>query len=428
MANSRVVIIGAGFGGLAAAQTLARWPVQVTVIDESNHHTFQPLLYQVATTALSAGEIAAPIRGILRRCRNVEVLLGEATGVDLHARTVLLGDRPIAYDYLIVAAGARHAYFGHPEWEALAPGLKTVDDALEIRRRVLLALELAERTCLTAPPGGSAHFAGLPSFVVVGAGPTGVELAGALINLTRGALRDNFRCIDPARVTVTLLEGGPRILPTFAEDLSRKAAAALRALGVEIRTSSAVTSVEPGLVRVGQTVLPATVTLWAAGVAASPLGRLLGQTDRAGRVAVGPDLTLPGHPEVYVIGDMAVVQGRDGRPLPGLGAVAQQEGGWAARNIGRALRGQPQLPFRYVDKGTLATIGRKAAVAEFGPIHLSGFIAWLVWLFVHIMLLVGFRNRLMVLADWAWAFYTPERSARLITGSTELPGWPHQSP
>lgn len=425
MARRRVVIIGAGFGGLIAARTLAREPVDITVIDRKNYHVFQPLLYQVATTMLSPGQVAGPIRGILRRYANVDVLLGDVTGIDLDARAVQLDGAQVSYDYLIVAAGAGHSYFGHPEWEPLAPGLKTIEDALEIRRRVLLALEIAEREGLTAldrPSGWD-----LPAFVVVGGGPTGVELAGALVNLTRTALRRNFRRIDPARVRVTLLEAGPRILPTFPEDLSRKAEAQLRALGVEVRTSSPVTSVEPGAVRIGQTLLPSAVTLWAAGVAASPLGHLLaGRVDRSGRVTVNPDLTLPGHSDVYVIGDLAVAPGPDGKPLPGLAAVAVQQGKWAARNVGRDLRSEPRAPFRYVDKGTLATIGRKAAVADFGPIHLSGFLAWIMWLFVHILLLVGFRNRVMVLAEWAWSYFTPERSARLITGRTDLPGWPQR--
>jgi NADH:ubiquinone reductase (H+-translocating) len=426
MPPARVVIVGAGFGGLTAAQTLARYPVDVIVIDRKNHHTFQPLLYQVATATLSPGEIAAPIRGILRRHPNVEVLMGNVTRIDLEARTVQLDGALVSYEYLIVAAGARDSYFGHQEWEPLAPGLKTLEDALEIRRRVLLVLELAERERLTAPNGSSAE---LPAFVVVGGGPTGVELAGALVNLTRAALRRDFRGIDPAGITVTLLEAGPRILSTFPEDLSRKAASQLRTLGVEVRTSSPVSSIEPGRVRVGETTLPAALTLWAAGVEASPLGRVLdSHVDRAGRVPVDPDLTLPGHPEVYVIGDMAAVRGRDGTPLPGLAAVAGQEGRWAARNIRRSLRGEPRTAFRYVDRGTLATIGRGAAVADFGPIHLSGVIAWLSWLFVHIMLLVGFRNRLMVIAEWGWSYFTQERSARLITGGTDLPGWPQQPP
>jgi NADH:ubiquinone reductase (H+-translocating) len=412
--GARVVIIGAGFGGLRAAQTLARYPVRITVIDRKNHHTFQPLLYQVATTMLSPGQVASPIRAILRRHANIDVLLGTVTAIDLHARIVKLDGAQVPYDYVIVAAGACHSYFGHAEWEALAPGLKTIEDALEIRRRVLLAFEHAEQECLTAPDHLSESPA--PAFVVVGGGPTGVELAGALVELSRRALRRNFRAIDPARATITLLEAAPRILPTFPEDLSQKAEEQLRAMGVDVRTSCPVTAVEPGGVRVGETVFPSSVTLWAAGVAASPLGRILdSHVDRSGRVPVNADLTLPGHPEVYVIGDLSVARDPAGDPLPGLAAVAVQEGAWAARNIGRDLAGRPRIPFQYVDKGLLATIGRKAAVAEFGRIHLSGGIAWIAWLFVHILLLVGFRNRAMVLAEWTWSYFTPERSARLIT-------------
>ena len=412
--RARVVIVGAGFGGLRAAQTLARYPVHITIIDRKNYHTFQPLLYQVATTLLSPGQVASPIRAILRRYANIDVVMGEVTGLDLTACTVKVDGAQVSYDYLIVAAGALHSYFGHPEWEALAPGLKTIEDALGIRRRVLLAFERAERERLTAPD----HLAEStpPAFVIVGGGPTGVELAGALVDLSRRALRRDFRAIDPARAQITLLEVAPRILPMFPEDLSSKAAAQLRAMGVDVRTSSPVTSVEPGRVLVGETALPSTVTVWAAGVAASPLGQMLdSRVDRSGRIPVNPDLTLPNHPEVYVIGDMAVVRNDAGKPLPGLAAVAVQEGVWAARNIGRDLKGRPRIPFRYVDKGMLATIGRKAAVAEFGRIHLSGVVAWLVWLFVHILLLVGFRNRLIVLVEWAWSYFTPERSARLIT-------------
>ena len=412
--RARVVIVGAGFGGLRAAQTLARLLVHITIIDRKNYHTFQPLLYQVATTMLSPGQVASPIRAILRRHPNIDVLMGDVTGVDFPSRIVTVDGARVSYDYLIVAAGARHSYFGHPEWEAVAPGLKTIEDALGIRRRVLLAFERAERERLTAPD----HLTTVtpPAFVIVGGGPTGVELAGALVDLSRRALRKDFRAIDPARAQITLLEAEARILPMFPEDLSRTAEAQLRAMGVDVRTSSPVTSVEPGRVLVGGTSVPSTVTVWAAGVAASPLGRMLdSRVDRSGRIPVNPDLTLPGHSEVYVIGDMAVLRDAAGKPLPGLAAVAVQEGVWAAQNIGRDLRGKPRIPFRYVDKGMLATIGRKAAVAEFGRIHLSGGFAWIVWLFVHILLLVGFRNRLIVLVEWAWSYFTPERSARLIT-------------
>jgi NADH:ubiquinone reductase (H+-translocating) len=414
----RVVIVGAGFGGLVAARTLARYPVQITLIDQKNFHTFQPLLYQVATAGLSPGEIAAPIRWILRSRHNVEVLMAEVQDFELGTRMVKLPDAEVHYDYLIVAAGASHAYFGHDEWEPLAPGLKTVEDALEIRRRVLLAFELAEREAATSQDQRQLNF------VVVGGGPTGVELAGTLAEISRQALANEFRTIDPKRTKIILLEGGPRILPAYPEDLSRSAEAQLRHLGVEVRTSALVTGVEAGTVSMDQTRLPATVTLWAAGVAASPLGKKLGvPTDRAGRVLVGPDLSLPGHPEVFVIGDLAALKDEKGKLLPGVAPVAMQQGKATAHNIGRQLHGLPRRDFRYFDKGSLATIGRAAAVAQFGRIHISGFLAWLAWLFVHIFFLIGFRNRVIVLIQWAWSYFTYERGARLITGDTRLPGW-----
>ena len=414
----RVVVVGAGFGGLQAARRLARYPVRVTLIDRKNHHTFQPLLYQVATAGLSPGEIAAPIRWIMRGQRNVEVLLGEVQDFDLLRRLVKLPDADIAYDYLIVAAGVTHAYFGHDEWEAFAPGLKTIEDALEIRRRVLLAFELAERQ--------AARGEGLVplNFVVVGGGPTGVELAGTLAEIARRVLADEFVSIDPKRTRIILLEGGPRFLPTYPEDLSRSAEEQLRRLGVEVHTSAMVTGVEPAAVWMGQTSIPAAVTLWAAGVAASPLGRKLGApTDRAGRVLVNPDLSLPGHPEVFVIGDLASLQDEGGKMLPGVAPAAMQEGVAAAGNIARDLRGEARQAFHYFDKGSLATIGRAAAVAQFGKVHISGFIAWLSWLFIHIFFLIGFRNRIIVLLQWAWSYLTYERGARLITGEAKLPGW-----
>ncbi|HLJ59905.1 MAG TPA: NAD(P)/FAD-dependent oxidoreductase [bacterium] len=414
----RVIVVGAGFGGLAAARALARHPVHVTVIDRKNHHTFQPLLYQVATTVLSPGQIAYPIRRILRGRRNVDVILGAVTEIDVAARTVRLADRVLRYDYLIVATGARHSYFGHPEWEALAPGLKTVEDALEIRRRVLLAFELAERD---AAIGGDPAGPG-PAFVVIGGGPTGVELAGALADIARRALARDFSRIDPRDARIVLVEGGPRILPAFPEDLSRKAVEQLTRLGVEVRTSTIVTAVEPGVVRTRNEALPAAVALWAAGVTSSPLGTQLGQVDRAGRIRVATDLSLPHHPEVFIVGDLAAFGAEDGSPLPALAAVATQQGTVAAANVWRSVRGSPRATFRYADKGTLATIGRRAAVAQFGRLHVSGFAAWVMWLFVHLLLLVGFRNRLAVLSEWAWAYFTSERSARLITGSTSLPG------
>jgi NADH dehydrogenase len=413
----RVVIIGGGFAGLSCAVALAREPVSITLVDRRNHHTFQPLLYQVATAGLSPGEIAAPIRGILHRAKNVEVVLGEVSGFDLERRRVLLLEQELGYDYLVVAAGATHSYFGHDDWAPLAPGLKTIEDALEIRRRVFLAFELAERQALTAGRQEPLNF------VVVGGGPTGVELAGTLAEITRRTLAREFRAIDPAHTRIVLVEGAARVLPGYPEDLSRSAEEQLRGLGVEVRTSSLVTQVEPGRVRIGNTVLPATVTLWGAGVAASPLGRMLGGTDKVGRVQVERDLSLPGRPEVFVAGDLAAVAGVDGKTLPGVAPVAMQEGRAVARSIARELKHLPRQPFRYRDKGTLATIGRAAAVADFGRIHISGFVAWVVWLFVHILYLVGFRNRLLVLIEWAWAYLTYQRSARLITGSTELPGW-----
>jgi NADH dehydrogenase len=419
----RVAVVGGGFGGLLAARALGRLPVRVTLVDRKNHHTFQPLLYQVATAGLSPAEIAAPIRWILRSCRNVEVLLGEVTGFDLTQRLLKLPDRQIPYDYLIVAAGVRHAYFGHDQWEPLAPGLKTIEDALEIRRRILLAFELAEREAAS----GRGHSA--LNFVVVGGGPTGVELAGTLGEIARHVLAKEFRSIDPRKTRILLVEAGPRILPSYPEDLSRSAREQLHGLGVEVLTSTLVTGVEPGGIRLGDPLLPAAVTLWAAGVAASPLGKLLGgPTDRAGRVLVLPDLSLPGHPEVFVIGDLAGLRDEAGRMLPGIAPVAMQQGRVVAKNIARDLQHQARVHFRYRDQGNLATIGRAAAVAEFGKIHISGFPAWLAWLFIHIFFLIGFRNRLIVLIQWAWSYLTYERGARLITGDTHLPGWPEVEP
>jgi NADH dehydrogenase len=426
----RVVIVGAGFGGLNAARALAKAPIQITVIDRKNHHTFQPLLYQVATAGLSPGEIAAPIRSILRSHKNVEVLMAEVTGFNLECRIVETPDADIPYDYLIVAAGARHAYFGRDDWEPFAPGLKTIEDALEIRRRILLAFELAERQAAAGETSSPLNF------VVVGAGPTGVELAGTLAEICRHALAHEFRSIDPARTHILLIEAGPRVLPAYAEDLSRSAQEQLHRLGVEVRTSTTVTQIEPGAVHLGDTRLPATVVLWAAGVAASPLGKKLGAPiDRAGRVRIEPDLSIAGHPEVFVIGDLAAVNDAEGKLLPGVAPVAIQQGRFVAKLIRREVE-SPRSPsfatdsrpaFHYWDKGSLATIGRAAAVAEFGRIHISGFLAWLAWLFVHILFLIGFRNRLLVFIQWAWSYVTYERGARLITGSTYLPGWtvPH---
>ena len=404
-AHPHVIIIGGGFGGLYAAEALRRQPVRVTLLDKKNHHTFQPLLYQVATAGLSPGDIAAPIRGILSKNRNVEVLLGEVTGFDLAARRVQSPDLQLSYDYLIVATGARHSYFAHPEWEAIAPGLKTLEDALEIRRRVLLAFEVAERNAARGEDPGPLNF------VIIGGGPTGVELAGALAEISRQTLPRNFHFIDPTSARIILLEGMPRVLAAYPEDLSRSAEQQLKHLGVEVRTNTMVTSVEPGQIRIGETVLPAAVTLWAAGVAASPLGKKLGATtDRAGRVLVGPDLTVPGHPEVFVIGDLASVKG-----VPGVAPAAIQMGRSAAANIVRDLHGEAREPFVYRDRGNLATIGRAAAVADLGRFHISGFMAWAAWLFIHLFWLIGFRNRVLVLIEWAWYYFTAQRGTRLIT-------------
>jgi NADH dehydrogenase len=432
-ASHRVVIVGAGFGGLNAAEKLARAPVQITIIDRKNHHTFQPLLYQVATAGLSPGEITAPIRSIVSHHKNVEVLLAEVTGFDLERRVVKTNDEEIGYDSLIIAAGASHAYFGHDEWQALAPGLKTIEDAIEIRRRVLLAFELAERRAFAGEPADPLNKEPL-NFVVVGAGPTGVELAGTLAEICRHALAHDFRSIDPARTRIHLIEGGPHVLPAYPEDLSRSALKQLQKLGVEVITSALVTQIEPGVISMGEKRMNAAVILWAAGVAASPLGKKLGiAVDRAGRVLVEPDLSIPGHPEVFVIGDLAALKDESGKLLPGVAPVAIQEGRYVAKVIRESVesagtssgvsKAALHKTFHYFDKGSLATIGRSAAIAQFGKIHISGFLAWLSWLFIHIMFLIGFRNRLLVMIQWAWSYFTYERGARLITGSTVLPGW-----
>lgn len=410
--------MGAGFGGLNATKGLAKLPVRVTVVDRKNHHTFQPLLYQVATAGISPGEIAAPIRWILRGHPNIEVLLEEVLDFNLKQRQVITNEAVLPYDYLVIAAGASHAYFGHPEWEPLAPGLKTIEDALEIRRRVLLAFELAERQAVAGQPEFPL------TFVVVGAGPTGTELAGTLAEICRHVLAKEFRAIKPERARILLLEGGPRVLPAYSDELSLKAKQQLERLGVEVRTANIVTRVEPGAVWVGNQRISAEVVLWAAGVAASPLGKKLGvAVDRAGRVPVQPDLSIPGHPEVFVIGDLAALKDEVGKLLPGVAPVAIQQGKWIAKTIARDLEHQPRRPFHYHDKGSLATIGRAAGVAQFPKFSLSGYFAWLAWLFVHIFFLIGFRNRLMVMIQWAWSYLTYERGARLITGSNELPGW-----
>ncbi|HEV8309026.1 MAG TPA: NAD(P)/FAD-dependent oxidoreductase [Methylomirabilota bacterium] len=410
-----VVIVGGGFGGLYAAFALDGRPVRVTLVDRRNHHLFQPLLYQVATAGLSPGDIAQPIRHILRRIPNVAVVLAEATAVDLTRRRLVLADGELAYDALILATGASHAYFGHDEWRPLAPGLKTIEDALEIRRRVLLAFEAAERE------PDEARRRALLTFVIVGGGPTGVELAGALAEIARDALAHEYRAIDPAQARIVLIEAGPRLLSAFAEPLGAAAARVLGARGVEVLTRTAVTRIAPGLVEAGPLLIRAETVLWAAGVTASPLARSLGvPLDRAGRVLVEPDLTIPGHPEVFVIGDLAAFRQPDGQALPGLAPVAIQMGRHAAQNILRATRGEARQPFRYRDRGMLATIGRHAAVAQRGRLQLHGWLAWLAWVIVHIFFLIGFRNRLLVMIEWAWAYATFNRGVRLITGDTEL--------
>ncbi|HSY52211.1 MAG TPA: NAD(P)/FAD-dependent oxidoreductase [Thermoanaerobaculia bacterium] len=414
MVDKRVVIIGGGFGGLYAAKSLAHARVNITLVDRRNYHLFQPLLYQVATAALNPSDIAAPIRAVLSKQKNVSVIMGDATGIDPDRRIVTLSDGALAYDILIVATGATHSYFSHPEWEENAPGLKTIEDALEIRRRVLQAFEAAERE--SDPARQTAWL----TFVIVGAGPTGVELAGALSEIARQTMIRDFRRINPSSARVILIEGLNRVLPPYPSVLSEKAAAQLRGLGVEVMTNAIVTSITDHDVRVGETIIPTRTVLWAAGVQASPLARSLGvPLDRAGRVAVEPDLTVPGHREVFVIGDLAAVKNADGSLVPGVAPAAIQEGTHAAANIVRMINGQPPLPFRYHDKGSLATIGRAAGVADFGRVKLSGFIAWAAWLTIHIFFLIGFRNRALVILQWAWAYVTFQRGARLITGKVE---------
>jgi NADH:quinone reductase (non-electrogenic) len=419
----RVVIIGAGFAGINAARALGNFPVRVTLIDRKNYHLFQPLLYQVALAVLSPGEIASPARGILRKFQNVEVLMDEALGFDLERRCVKLKEtQEIGYDYLVIAAGATHSYFGHDEWAELAPGLKTIEDATEIRRRVLLAFELAERE--TAVHGMTAPL----NFVVVGGGPTGVELAGAISDITRHVLSVEFRAIDPSRARVTLLEGGPRVLAAYTPDLSEKAEKQLRDLGVEVYTNAMVTQLSPGKVTFknkdgGFETINSVVTLWGAGVKASHLGKALGvETDRTGRVLVDEYANVSGHHDVFVIGDLAAFKQGDGY-LAGVAPVAIQMGKYVAAAIKRDVEKLPRKRFHYLDKGTMATIGRSKAIAQIGKLHLSGFLAWAAWLFVHILFLIGFRNRLAVLAEWMWAYFTFQRGARLITGSQELIGW-----
>jgi NADH dehydrogenase len=416
--KKQVVIVGGGFAGLAAAKILASEPVHVTVVDRNNHHLFQPLLYQVATAGLSPADIAMPIRSVLRNTPDTEVIMASAERLDVAERKVYLDHGDVLdYDYLLLATGARHSYFGHPEWESLAPGLKTLEDATEIRRRILLGFEAAERA--HTPEERDAQL----TFVVVGGGPTGVEVAGAIGELARFSLAQDFDHINPRLARIIIIEAGPRLLATFPETLADKAKASLEKLGVTVMLGKRVTDVSKTGVIVDGALIAARTVIWAAGVEPSKLGRDLGvPLDRAGRVLVQPDLSIPGHPEVFVCGDLAAVPWKDGQLVPGQAPGAMQEGRHAARNIMRLLRGEPTAPFRYLDKGQLATIGRAHAIAELGKARISGFLAWLIWLFVHILYLIGFRNRLIVLIEWAWSYFSYQKGTRLITGrSAALP-------
>jgi NADH dehydrogenase len=439
VAVPEVVIVGGGFGGLYAARGLAVAPARVTLVDRRNFHLFQPLLYQVASGSLSPANIAAPLRSILRRQPNARVLLGEVIDIDVAGRRAVLADGALPYDFLVLATGSSHSYFGHPDWEPVAPGLKTVEDATEIRRRVLRAFEAAERS------GDPAAIRGWLTFVIVGGGPTGVELAGTVSELARHTLRGDFRSIDPAAARVLLVEAADRVLPPYRPALSAKARHGLEQLGVEVWTGGVVTDVRPGAVTVKcgdrTEVVRAETVVWAAGVQASPLGRRLAaaagaEADRQGRVWVNPDLTVPGRPEVFVIGDLAAVrQAAPSQPpgsahaagagapptLPGVAPVAMQEGRYVAAAIRRRLRGEAVRPFRYHDKGSMATIGRATAVADLGWVQFDGYLAWLTWLFIHILYLAGFTNRLLVLVQWGWSYVTRNRSARLITNESARP-------
>ena len=410
MEKPHVVIVGAGFGGLEAAKKLAGKDVRVTVIDRTNYHLFQPLLYQVATAALSPADIAAPVRAVLSKYKNVKVLLAEVESVDVDAKKIKTTDSEIPYDFLILATGARHSYFGHNEWEKLAPGLKSLEDAIELRRRLLMAFEYAEK--ITDEAACKAAM----TFVIIGGGPTGVEMAGAIAEIARYTLAKDFRHIDPSQTRVILIEGDPRLLSAFPEDLSASALKQLVDLGVEVRIGGRATAITEAGVQVGDEFIPCRVKIWAAGNNASFVGKTLGApVDRVGRVMVNDDLTIPGHPEVQVIGDLANFSHQTGQPLPGVSPVAMQQGRHAARNILAMTEGRKPQRFRYWDKGSMATIGRNKAVADLNFMHLSGLPAWLVWLFVHIIFLVGFRNRLAVLFQWAWAYFTFNKGARLIT-------------
>ncbi len=406
-----VVIIGGGFGGLAAARALKSAPVRLTLIDRTNHHLFQPLLYQVAMAGLSPADIAAPIRSVLHKQKNVTVLLAEAVGIDFDHRVVQLVDGSLDYDYLILATGGRTSYFGNEHWEQFAPGLKDLDDAVEIRRRVLLAFEAAEKE---SDPERRQQ---LLTFVVVGGGPTGVELAGAIAELAHFVLARDFRNINPQEARVILLEGGPRILPSFTTDSSDSATKQLNNLGVNVRVNTKVTNIDERGAHLGDQLIQAATVIWGAGVQATAFAAKLGVPhDRAGRIILEPDLTLPHHKNVFAVGDMTSFTHQDGKPLPGVSPVAMQMGRTAANNILHALKGEPYEQFQYVDKGSMATIGRHAAIAEMGKLHLSGLLAWLAWLFVHLIFLIGFRNRVAALFNWAWSYFTYQRGSRLITG------------
>ena len=406
----RVVIIGGGFGGLEAAKKLIHKPVRLTVIDRTNYHLFQPLLYQVATAALSPADIASPIRAILSECENTEVIMAEVQSIDVNARKVKMIDGELDYDYLIVATGARHSYFGHPEWEKLAPGLKSLEDATEIRRRILMAFEYAEKISDEA-----ARKAAM-TFVIVGGGPTGVELAGAIAEIARHTLAKDFHHIDPSQARVVLVEGEPLVLAAYPDDLRRSAMKQLADLGVEVHTGIHATNLTEQGLQVGKEFIPCRVKIWAAGNNASFVGHSLGvPTDKVGRVLVNNDLTIPNHLEVQVIGDLANFSHQTGEPLPGVSPVAMQQGRHAARNILRMIDGEKPQRFWYFDKGSMATIGRNKAVADLKLVHLTGITAWLAWLFIHVIFLVGFRNRLAVLFQWAWAYFSFNKGARLIT-------------
>jgi NADH:ubiquinone reductase (H+-translocating) len=413
MARSRIVIVGAGFGGLSTAHALGGAEADVTVVDQRNYHLFQPLLYQVATAGLSPAQVASPIRAILRRAANVKVILGSVSGIDRQRRVVKLDDREIEYDHLVLATGSRHAYFGHEEWADAAPGLKKIDDATDMRRRILTAFERAEQAIT---PEERQRFL---TFVVVGAGPTGVEMAGAIAELAHIGLRHDFRNIDPRDARIVLVEAGTRVLAAFPPTLSTAAQASLERLRVEVRLGVPVSNCDENGVTVGDEHLPAATIMWAAGVAASAAAQWLdAKPDRVGRVIVGPDLAVPDHPEIFVIGDTAHALGKDGTPLPGLAPVAKQQGAYVARVLHARLAGRPPPPpFHYRNLGTMATIGRRAAVADFGWLRLDGTLAWLLWGMIHVMLLIGFRNRLIVMVDWLWSYVTFQSGARLITGS-----------